>query len=662
MADFDVIVVGAGPVGLATSIICAGDGHKVLLLESSDLKKSTPRPIALNGETQRLLAQRVGLGDAWIEATWPVSIVKGPLGRSHFVSWFPDPEALDVLPDDKVTDTSNPIVRESVYAPGPSGYTDGTMFSPELEKQLLARARSLSNLEIRTQARFMDFFEDDSKGTVSVTYVPCDIEWRQTKNGEWLPIDKLEGCGSDQMISVGAEVEVKATGEQGKVTMTNGHAHKVCSKWYLTEELSNRGDKTLVTGRFLLGCDGVRSPVREALGRRMERTQFEKAATEVEERFQKVIKAQQADLEAKLRGTKIGLSFSDIRIVVDIALRDESIIGKKLAPHFLHTCDPRFPATIIPSAWVTTGEIGEESPQKRHWRFEFGVTKEEDRQDPDVFVKDEDAIYDLLQPRFERHEVSIVRAAIYKLTAGQTVMWRVGRAFLLGDAAHHTPTYMGQGLNQGFADVANLTWKLDLVLKGLATDALLDSYVTERIENNTNQIVASCRTGQLQTKLSKASSSGIEALRAGVAKMVEGIRKMPPAFLLWNKPLNGPGVVPPENGAAGSPMLGKTLPQPWVESEAQSKTRLDALMGNGFCLLLSSKGSTIAESKAAEELGKVGGRTVTLPEGVEAALGDLFADGVLAALIRPDRVVGGVARDVESAGMLVDKLVKSLST
>lgn len=48
-------------------------------------------------------------------------------------------------------------------------------------------------------------------------------------------------AGSAHMVSVGNEVEVKGTNEQGKVTMTNGHAHKVCSKWYLTEELNVRG-------------------------------------------------------------------------------------------------------------------------------------------------------------------------------------------------------------------------------------------------------------------------------------------------------------------------------------------------------------------------------------------------------------------------------------
>jgi 2-polyprenyl-6-methoxyphenol hydroxylase-like FAD-dependent oxidoreductase len=55
-----------------------------------------------------------------------------------------------------------------------------------------------------------------------------------------------------------------------------------------------------------------------------------------------------------------------------------------------------------------------------------------------------------------------------------------GRAFLLGDAAHiHSPVG-GQGMNTGIGDAINLAWKLAAVLGGSAT-ALLDTYETERI-------------------------------------------------------------------------------------------------------------------------------------------------------------------------------------
>lgn len=62
-----------------------------------------------------------------------------------------------------------------------------------------------------------------------------------------------------------------------------------------------------------------------------------------------------------------------------------------------------------------------------------------------------------------------------------TQHFRKGRAFVIGDAAHiHSPAG-GQGMNTGIGDAINLAWKLAAVVKGHASDALLDSYEAERI-------------------------------------------------------------------------------------------------------------------------------------------------------------------------------------
>jgi 2-polyprenyl-6-methoxyphenol hydroxylase-like FAD-dependent oxidoreductase len=59
--------------------------------------------------------------------------------------------------------------------------------------------------------------------------------------------------------------------------------------------------------------------------------------------------------------------------------------------------------------------------------------------------------------------------------------FRVGRAFLLGDAGHiHSPVG-GQGMNTGIGDAINLGWKLAQVLQGRAHPSLLESYEPERI-------------------------------------------------------------------------------------------------------------------------------------------------------------------------------------
>lgn len=58
--------------------------------------------------------------------------------------------------------------------------------------------------------------------------------------------------------------------------------------------------------------------------------------------------------------------------------------------------------------------------------------------------------------------------------------FRVGRVFLLGDAAHRHPPTGGLGLTSATHDAQNLCWKLAAVLRGEAGDSLLDSYEAER--------------------------------------------------------------------------------------------------------------------------------------------------------------------------------------
>ncbi|MFJ2959242.1 FAD-dependent monooxygenase [Streptomyces sp. NPDC087270] len=62
----------------------------------------------------------------------------------------------------------------------------------------------------------------------------------------------------------------------------------------------------------------------------------------------------------------------------------------------------------------------------------------------------------------------------------QVPRYRVGRVFLAGDAAHQHSPAGGQGMNTGLQDAANLGWKLAAVLGGWGDDTLLDSYHSER--------------------------------------------------------------------------------------------------------------------------------------------------------------------------------------
>ena len=58
--------------------------------------------------------------------------------------------------------------------------------------------------------------------------------------------------------------------------------------------------------------------------------------------------------------------------------------------------------------------------------------------------------------------------------------FRSGRVFVVGHAAHRHPPTGGLGLVSAIHDAQNLCWKLDLVLRGVAHESLLDTYEAER--------------------------------------------------------------------------------------------------------------------------------------------------------------------------------------
>ncbi len=77
----------------------------------------------------------------------------------------------------------------------------------------------------------------------------------------------------------------------------------------------------------------------------------------------------------------------------------------------------------------------------------------------------------LLQPWTGRSDLAgleIIRSASYTFRARLASRFQAGRVFLLGDAAHLTPPFIGQGLAAGLRDADNLAWKLAHVLTGRA--------------------------------------------------------------------------------------------------------------------------------------------------------------------------------------------------
>ncbi len=80
----------------------------------------------------------------------------------------------------------------------------------------------------------------------------------------------------------------------------------------------------------------------------------------------------------------------------------------------------------------------------------------------------------------ELHATRLIWGSNFKIHHRQAESMSSGRVFLAGDAAHIHSPFGAQGMNTGLQDAWNLAWKLRFALSGLSTQALLDSYGTER--------------------------------------------------------------------------------------------------------------------------------------------------------------------------------------
>ncbi|MFD0332037.1 FAD-dependent monooxygenase [Streptacidiphilus monticola] len=120
----------------------------------------------------------------------------------------------------------------------------------------------------------------------------------------------------------------------------------------------------------------------------------------------------------------------------------------------------------------------------RRWEFTLFEHESPDLADDDAFV------FGLLAPHVpDPSRLDIIRRRVYRHHARIAGRFREGRILLAGDAAHVMPVVGGQGWNSGIRDAFNLGWKLAAVVKGLADDALLDTYETERL-GHVRQMVA----------------------------------------------------------------------------------------------------------------------------------------------------------------------------
>lgn len=210
-----------------------------------------------------------------------------------------------------------------------------------------------------------------------------------------------------------------------------------------TQELEGSGNQRQeIQARYVVGCDGANSFVREQL-----------------------------DIEVVDKGY-----FFDW-LILDMVPHGDY----KVSPAQWQLCDPERPTTLVPGG-----------PGRRRW--EFMVKPGES---PEEIAKPESA-WQLLEPwGLNPQNATLERSAVYRFQAQWAKHWRVGRCLIAGDAAHLMPPFAGEGMCAGLRDAVSLHWRLDAIIDGKADDALLNSYESERIHHACHYIDFSQELGNI---------------------------------------------------------------------------------------------------------------------------------------------------------------------
>jgi 2-polyprenyl-6-methoxyphenol hydroxylase-like FAD-dependent oxidoreductase len=188
-----------------------------------------------------------------------------------------------------------------------------------------------------------------------------------------------------------------------------------------------------------------------------------------------------------------------------------------------------------------------------------------------------------------------VWATYFRLHRRQAAHYRAGRVFLAGDAAHvHSPAG-AQGMNTGIQDAWNLGWKLALVARGAAREALLDSYEPERMpvgsfvlrfsDRASSVAVSGSRIVRLiRTRVAPRLVSLFVRLRWPRARGFRTISQL--AIAYRDSPAVEEGQPRPRRG----PKAGDRLPDQRVRRDGHEVWLQDALASPGFHLLLCGPG------------------------------------------------------------------------
>lgn len=366
------------------------------------------------------------------------------------------------------------------------------------------------------------------------------------------------------------DVEVRDVTQDGSRALVT-FAHR--------REGGEHGGEQVVAADYVLGCDGANSITRDRIG-----------------------------------STMSDLGFDQRWLVVDVATSTD--LRQWEGVH--QVCDPHRAGTYM--------RIGES-----RYRWEFRLLEQESAADFATL----DALMPLIRPwtgRARPEDLQLVRATEYTFRAQLADRWRCGRIFLLGDAAHLTPPFIGQGMGAGLRDAANLAWKMAAVLGGTLPADVLDTYEQERKPHARHMIRLALGVGRAMTA---GGRFGDLARRLVVPRMhlIPGLRAK---VLASETPaLRRSALIRTSRRPGG--LAGRLCPNPVVAEG----NRLDDVLGDGFALV-----TTSAPRPADRELiARRGAALHMVAPGSELAT---WLGRAGAAVVRPDRTVLQTGRELGS--------------
>ncbi len=334
-----------------------------------------------------------------------------------------------------------------------------------------------------------------------------------------------------------------------------------------------------VDADYLLGCDGANSIVRARIGSAMR-----------------------------------DLNFQQRWLVVDVA--SDRDLGQWDGVH--QVCDPDRAGTYM--------RIG-----PTRYRWEFQLLAGETASDFDTL----DRLRPLIKPWTSTVPIgglTLLRVTEYTFRAQIADRWRRENVFILGDAAHLTPPFIGQGMGAGLRDAANLAWKIAGVHHGTLAPDVLETYEREREPHTRYMIRLALGVGWAMTGGGRLGNVARRAVLPRL-RLIPGLRgkvvdSRTPALhrSAWVRTSLRP-----------RRLAGTLCPNPRL----RDGQRFDDVLGDGFVLI------TTARPSAADETALRRRKVAVLVAEAGSSVGAWLRRGrVTAALVRPDRTVARAGRDL----------------